>query len=133
MTTCEKETRAIKFGRFVTYIVRTKLVKWGKKRGENPNGTKPFPNWHAKKITGGSREGSLQVGSDEVLSCTADILIPHYLIPHFFRTTLSFGQNQFLFFPLFLHPDYFILSAMRFFIHIREWIYIAGTRCNMES
>ncbi len=69
MTTCEKETRAIKFGRFVTYIVRTKLVKWGKKRGENPNGTKPFPNWHAKKITGGSREGSLQVGSDEVLSC----------------------------------------------------------------
>jgi hypothetical protein len=71
MTTCEKETRAIKFGKFVTYIVRTKLVKWGKKRGENPNGTKPFPNWHAKKITGGSREGSLQVGSDEVLSCAA--------------------------------------------------------------
>jgi hypothetical protein len=65
--------------------------------------------------------------------CTADILIPHYLIPHFFRTTLSFGQNQFLVSPLFLHPDYFILSAMRFFIHTREWIYIAGTRCNMES
>jgi hypothetical protein len=64
--------------------------------------------------------------------CRTDILIPHYLIPHFFSTTPSFGHNQFLFFPLFPH-DYFILSAMRFFIHIRKFVYIAGTRCNMES
>jgi hypothetical protein len=63
----------------------------------------------------------------------SDIIIPQYLIPHFFRITLSFGHDRFLFFPLFPHPDYFILSAMRFFIHIRKCISIAGTRCIMES
>jgi hypothetical protein len=53
--------------------------------------------------------------------CTADIIIPHYLIPHFFRTTLSFGQNQFLFFPFFLTPTilFFLPCAFLFtFVNI---------------
>jgi hypothetical protein len=50
------------------------------------------------------------------------------LFPHY---TLIWTESVFIF-PLFPHPDYFILSAMRFFIHIREYLYIAGTRCNTE-
>jgi hypothetical protein len=37
----------------------------GRKINKNPNGSQRFLNWLAKILTGGSRVGSLHVGSDQ--------------------------------------------------------------------
>ena len=60
-----KVTRAIKIGELKTCNVRTKFDKWGRKNLSLPNGYKRLKNWRAKILTGGSRVGSLDVGSDE--------------------------------------------------------------------
>ena len=59
----DMKVRPIRIGYLDTGKGRTKMTIGGREEGQIGNGYKRFPNVRAKKITGGTSEDLLEVGS----------------------------------------------------------------------